>query len=598
MPQSPVPASSGTTPENVRAQLDRVLASGIFTSSQRLSKFLRFVVERTIADRSDEIKEYSLGLEVFERDADFDPRIDPIVRVQAAKLRSKLTEYYSGEGREDALIISIPKGGYAAVFTSTAAPPKNAGQEPRASVAVLPFVNMSGEPDNEYFSDGLTEEVINVLTNIPGLQVVARTSAFRFKGENHDIREIGKQLNAGAVLEGSVRRAGVHLRITAQLINVESGYHLWSQTFKREMKDIFEIQEEISGAVRDALAPLFGGAAAEEHLTPKQYRPNSRAHDLYLRGRYAQARRIRGSVSEGLHFFEEAIAADSEYARAYSGLADAWFLLAFWGVVPPHTAMPKAKAAALKALELDGRLPEAHASLGVIQTSYEWQREAGKRSILRALELDPDYAPAYQALAAQVLLPSGEIERAIEIQRKAISLDSLSPSPQGTLTFFLGLSGRISEAISHHESALSTNPSYFFFHSSMAIAYAANGMTAEAVAEITKGFEASRRHPSILSGMAYFHAINGDQERAQEFLRQALEARETAYIPAVEIAAAYAGFRDRQQTLAWLERALEERSIQLFFVNMDPRYRWLHNDPKFAAILRHLDLPAGRLPGK
>jgi serine/threonine-protein kinase len=577
--------------------LNRILASGIFASSQRLSKFLRFVVERSVAHRGDEIKEYSLGVEVFERDANFDPRIDPIVRVQAAKVRSKLTEYYSVEGRDDTLVISIPKGGYAAVFTSAAAPPKKPAEESRASVAVLPFVNISQEPDNEYFSDGLTEEVINALTTVPGLQVVARTSAFRFKGQNHDVREIGAQLNARAILEGSVRRAGLQLRITAQLISVENGYHLWSQTFKREMKDIFEIQEEISGAVREALAPFFDATAEKQRTASKHHRPNSNAHDLYLKGRYAQARRIGGSVTDGLQLFEEAIAADPEFARAYSGLADAWFLLAFWGVVPPDTAMPKAKAAALKALELDDCLPEAHASLGVIQTSFEWQWESGKRSILRALELDPDYAPAYQALAAQVLLPAGEIERAIEIQRKAIALDPLSPSPQGTLTFLLGLSGRIEEAIAHHKSTLATNPGYFFSHSSMAIAYATNGMTAEAVGEITKAFEESRGHFSILSGMAYFHVVNGDKERAQNFLRQALEAREANYMPAVEIAAAYAGFRDRKQTLAWLDRALEERSIQLFFLNVDPRYRWLHGDSKFAAILKRLGLTAVQTPG-
>lgn len=193
-------------------------------------------------------------------------------------------------------------------------------------------------------------------------------------------------------------------------------------------------------------------------------------------------------------------------------------------------------------------------------------------------------------------MPAGDIEGAIETQRKAIALDPLSPSPQGTLTFLLGLGGRIEEAIWHHEYTLATNPAYFFAHSSMAIAYSANGMIAEALEEITRTFEAARGHSSILSGMTYFHAVNGDQERAKDFFRQALQARETAYIPAVEIAAAYAGFQDRKQTLSWLDKAVEERSIQLFFVNVDPRYQWLHGDPRFAAILKRLDLPAIRLP--
>ena len=596
MRPSPARAPSGATSEMVRAQLQRILASAVFAGSPRLSRFLEFVVERARQGLADGLKEYAIGLEVFERASDFDPRIDPIVRVQAAKLRSKLMEYYNSDGCGDALVISVPKGGYVPLFECPAvAPPKPAPpvESVRPSLAVLPFVNMSPEPDNEYFSDGLTEEVINALTSVPGLQVVARTSVFRFKGRHQDVREIGSQLNAGAILEGSVRKLGVQLRITAQLINVKDGYHLWSHTFKREMKDVFEVQEEISAAVREALTPFFGGAPLRPQHKPNH--PNPQAHELYLRGRYAQARLIRGSVAQGIQLFEQAIAADPGYARAYAGLADAWFLLAFWGVVAPHTAMPKAKAPALRALELDDQLPEAYASLGVIQTSYEWQWKEGERNILRALELDPDLGPGYQALASQIQLPTGRLNEAIETQRKVIALDPLSPNPQATLTFLLGLSGQIREAVAQHQSTLATNPSYFFAHSTMAIAYSSNGMTVEALEEITKTFEAAQGHSSILSGMAYFHAQNGNLDRAREFLCQALQAAETSYIPAIDIAAAWSGLRDREQALAWLHRALEERSTQLFFLPMDPRHRWLHGDPAFTAVLDRLGLPLVRV---
>jgi serine/threonine-protein kinase len=193
-------------------------------------------------------------------------------------------EYYNTDGRDAELVIQIPKGGYAPVFTCAAAA-RVAQEEPhRASLAVLPFVNMSPDPDNEYFSDGLTEEVINTLVAIPGLQVVARTSAFRFKGDNRDVHEIGGQLNTDTILEGSVRKSGKQLRITAQLMNVRDGFHLWSHTFKRELRDVFAVQEEIAVAVRDALAPHFGGAASSRS---RQYEPDPVAHDLYLRGRYA-----------------------------------------------------------------------------------------------------------------------------------------------------------------------------------------------------------------------------------------------------------------------------------------------------------------------
>jgi serine/threonine-protein kinase len=308
---------------------------------------------------------------------------------------------------------------------------------------------------------------------------------------------------------------------------------------------------------------------------------------------------MNGNIGQAISFFEEAIATDPLDARAWAGLADAWFLLAFWGAVPPHTAMPKAREAALRALELDDLLPEAHASLGAIQIGYEWQREAGERSFRRALDLDPDYGPGCQALAGQVLFPAGRIEEAIEMQRRAIALDPLAPNPQATLTFFLGLTGRIDEAIAQHRATLATNPAYFFAHSTMAVAYSANGMTSEALEEIKRTFAAAQGHPSVLSGMAYFHALHGERERGLEFLTRAIEASGRTYVPAVEIAAACTAFDDRARTFEWLERALEERSVQLFFLCADPRYRPLHGDPAFARVLKRIGqkLPGARSQG-
>src|SRR5262245_61822593 len=233
--------------EAVRTQLGRILASPQFAQSDRLSRFLRLVVES--AHKGDALKEYRIGVEVFDRGRDFDPRTDPIVRVQAAKLRSKLLEYYSAGGASDPLVISVPKGGYAAAIRASvpleaaapAAPPA-ASISARSRVAVLPFASMSSDQENEHFSDGLTEELINRLAQVPTLQVVARTSAFRFKNRAEDIREVGALLNVGAVVEGSVRRAGEQIRVTAQLIDVTTGYHLFSRTYQREFRDVFALQ--------------------------------------------------------------------------------------------------------------------------------------------------------------------------------------------------------------------------------------------------------------------------------------------------------------------------------------------------------------------
>jgi len=247
-----------TFAKTISAQTELVLSSSHFSRSVLLTRFLRFVVQLSLEGKSHELKEYRLGVEVFERGDSFDPRIDPIVRVQAAKLRAKLAEYYASEGRNDACVISIPRGGYTPVFTRIEALTESVAsreQPNHPSIAVLPFVSMSGDEENAYFCDGLTEELINVLAYVPGLHVVARTSVFCFKNAVKDIREIGVELGARTVLEGSVRKAGNQIRVTAQLIDVATGYHLLSRTFLREFKDMFALQEELASAVVVEIRP-------------------------------------------------------------------------------------------------------------------------------------------------------------------------------------------------------------------------------------------------------------------------------------------------------------------------------------------------------
>jgi serine/threonine-protein kinase len=582
-PADPAP---GITKEMVRAELARILASSIFSNAKRLSRFLQFVVESASDGKSGELKEYAIGVEVFQRDQSFDPRIDTIVRVQAAKLRSKLMEYYNSGGRQDAVVISIPKGGYAPVFARSDAAQKHQVEQVRASVAVLPFLNLSPEPENEYFSDGLTEEIINALTGVAGLQVVARTSVFRFKGERRDVREIGALLNAGTILEGSVRKAASQLRITTQLINVSDGYHLWSHTFQRESRDLFAVQEEIARSVRDLLAPHFAGTPSRA----KQYEPEPLAHDLYLKGHYAQARLLGGDVPRAIGFFEQSIAADPGYARAHSGLADAWFLLAYWGVVRPHDALPKARAAAQRALELDDWLAEAHASLGAIQCSYEWKWDEGRRSIERALELDLDSAIVNHTYVLQVLVPTLRIDEGIATLRKTVLLDPYMPFPQASLTYLLGIQQRLAEAEQQHAATIATNPHYFLSYSLMAQAYLMNERFADALEMAAAAYDASGRIPQTAGFLAAMHAKNGNKERARELLGEVLDARRQRYIRATDIAAIYCAVGDRDEAISWLHTALEERTVHLYLAPIDPRFRQLHSDPGFSAILDRIGL--------
>jgi adenylate cyclase len=262
----------GTVPvEAIRNQTSRILASSHFSRSQALSRFLQFVVEETIAGNEHELKEYRLGVDVFDRGADFDPRIDPIVRMQAAKLRSRLAEYYNAEGRNDELVISIQKGAYVPSFTLEQSEPPTTPRTSRA-IAVLPFVSISADSADEHFSDGLTDELTHLLTSLPALRVVARTSAFCFKNTSRDIREIGALLNASTIIEGSVRKAGDKLRITVQLIEAATGYHLVSRAFVRECRDMFTLQEDLAKAILGAVTPSIG-ATAPAVESPVSIRP-------------------------------------------------------------------------------------------------------------------------------------------------------------------------------------------------------------------------------------------------------------------------------------------------------------------------------------
>jgi TolB-like protein len=375
------------SPGSIRAALDKILASPGFINADRLTRFLRYTVEETLNGQTDKLKETLLGIEVFNRKTTYDPRVDAVVRTEAVKLRARLRDYYEADGREDELIIDLPKGGYVPAFrirekpvetpaaaavegfdnthkghdwrpaiagalivailaisiylttrNRTRAATNPAGADV-ASIAVLPFADLSPDRDQEYFCDGMTEEIIDALAKVEGFRVVARTSSFAFKGKQQDIREIGKKLNVGAVLEGSVRKDGNLLRVTAQLNSVADGYHLWSQTYERELKDVFAVQDEIAKAIVSTLQLKLASPQ------PKRAR-NVEVYDLYLQGRYHWGRWRTEGAERALQFFEQATQKDPAYAGAYAGIADSYAWLGFFGTLPPNEAMPKARAAA------------------------------------------------------------------------------------------------------------------------------------------------------------------------------------------------------------------------------------------------------------
>ncbi len=468
--------------EAARRQLEQVLASAGFSSNERLGRFLRFVVEEHLQGRDGDIKESVIAVEVFGRRPDHDPKQDSIVRTEAARLRARLAEYYLGEGKDDVLVIELPKGGYAPVLRQTAVEPRTPPVGPKGNlprpgtrlrhwmavagvllaigatgawlwlnrqsapiaIAVLPLVNLSQDPANDYFADGLTDEIIRNLSIIEGLAVRSQTSSFAFKGKPQNVREAGKQLAADYILEGSVLRAGQQLRINAQLIRVRDDFPLWSHRFDVELTDVFAIQDEISRGIVNQLRLKLGAPAAGA------MRPAQKLTIFTLRARAQELQRGFLGLSDSAEAFDRVIAKDASFAPAYAGLAAAHAARSGQFRYDLAAEVSKMRAAAEKAIALDPLLAEAHDAVGMV-CARDAQWEQSERSFQRSTKIDPNRPESHGHYALYLLLPLGRIEEALKQVRAAEKADPLSPEVQGWLAYVLTSAGQFDEAVSHCE---------------------------------------------------------------------------------------------------------------------------------------------------
>jgi serine/threonine-protein kinase len=571
--------------EAVSAQLARILASPQFAHSERLSRFLKLAVD--VGQSGEALKEYRIGVDVFDRGKNFDPRTDPIVRVQASKLRSKLLEYYAGSGANDPLTISVPKGSYAAEIRAadrseapTAAP--DAKETVGTRVAVLPFVNISADPENEHFADGLTEELINRLTQVPTLQVVARTSAFRFKNRRQDLREVGALLNVGSIVEGSVRRAGDQIRVTAQLIDVATGYHQFSRTYQRRFSDVFALQDELAQAVVDEIA-RHGG---ERSFVRKSSPPSDlAAYVVHQRGMLALGTTF-GDYRKAEKLFRDALAIDTKFAPAWSGLAHTYWLLTWYRHASSLETWPLCKEAAQKALELDPLAAEGHCALGLVESGYEWHWSAAEACFERAIELQPGLAIIYPFYAIGCLQPQGKRERAIAMIERSLALDPFNPLFLAIAAFIYLCARRFDEVHRLHGLGEDLHPATPSTGPVDAVALELEGRYDEAIAEYRRFGEHGLELTSFL-GHALARA--GRIDEARECIPRIAESPGKP----VEMARVYAGLRDADQALRWLEVAVQQRAAHLLVVPPDPRFDWLRSDPRFfERVLRPMGLPA------
>ena len=457
------------------------------------------------------------------------------------------------------------------------------------SVAVLPFVNVSPEKENEYFSDGMTEEIIDALTKVEGLRVVSRTSVFAFKGKDQDIRKIGEQLNVSHVVEGSVRKAGNRVRITAQLINIADGYHLWSERFDREMEDVFTIQEEIAHMIVNALKIKLV-RKAETPLVERSTE-NIKAYNLFLKGRYCWNKRTEAALKQCVNYFEQAIEIDPDYMLAYCGLADAYALLgiAEYGALPPMEVMPKAKAAAVKALEIDNTLAEAQTTVAHVKAFFDWDFTGADKEFNRAIELNPNY-PFSHHWYALYLSAMERHDEAIAEEKRAQELEPLSliiNKNVGTIFYY---ARKYEQAIEQYKKALELDPDFARTHFFLGLAYISNSMFEEAIAEIKKAITFSGENTVMLALLASAIAMSGKKDEATKILNDLKKRSKRGYVPSFNLAILYMGLDEKASAFEWLEKAYQERSSWLVSLKVEPILDGLRSDPRFTALLKKVGL--------
>jgi TolB-like protein/Tfp pilus assembly protein PilF len=456
------------------------------------------------------------------------------------------------------------------------------------SLAVLPLDNLSGDASQNYFADGMTDELITDLAQISALRVISRTSVMAYKGARKPLPQIARELNVDAVVEGTVLRSGDQVRITAQLIEASTDKHLWSQSYEGDLRDTLALQNRVASAIADQirinLTPQEKAALKDARVV------NPEAYESYLKGRYFWNKRSADGLKVALAYFKEAIEGDPNYAQAYSGLADTYALLGDWqyAVMTPKEAFPKAKDAAIKALELDSKLGEAHNSLAFVLDGFDWDLDSGGKEFQRAIELNPGYATAHHWYAWHLSL-LGRFDEAVAEMRKAENLDPLSLIINADLAELLDLAHFYDESIRQSRKTIEMDPNFALAHNQLAQAYLQKHMYDEAVAELKRAVNLSGDSPTCIANLARAYVASGKRSEAVKLLGDLKKRSTPGYSNAAEIAMIYASLGDADQAMTWLEKGYEERFNP--GVLLRPGFDPLRSDPRFQHLVHRIGLP-------
>ncbi|MGA2183484.1 MAG: tetratricopeptide repeat protein [Bryobacteraceae bacterium] len=601
----------------VRQQLEKILAAAEFANASRLQQFLAFVVDEKL-NGAETIKETALAIQVFNRRSSFDPSGDSVVRVAAGNLRIRLRDYYLSSGRDDPIVIELPKGSYVPLFHEKAAEggapaPSAAGflwrivagfaiivlaacsiaywvvktrqNQTFSSIAVLPFLNLSNNPDNEYLTDGFVEEVTTGLAQVDGLQVVARSSAFQFRGKSPDIRTAGRQLGVETMLEGSVHTVDGRLRISAQLIKVADGFHVWSRTWEGDAGDIFTIQDDLIRSVAGAL----------RHPSAVRTKPphDLEAYDLYLKGLYFKDRVTSADLRRSVSYLEQSTGKDPQYAPAWAALGFADAELAYHAVQPEPETIARARAAATRALELDDTLADAHAVLAWIRYFYDWNWAESERGLQRAVALNPNSSWAHDWYS-QELLSVGRFDEALQQARRALLLDPLNFRVSTNVGVVLYCAHRYDEAIRQCRQATEIDPHYYPAWSILGDSFQEKRMYGEAAAALQRSVAEYPKDSDTAGHLAMVLTAMGRKDEAGKLVAALEHPAAGEPMPWYQLAYVHLAMGDKDRAVEALDQSFQQRSSDMVVLTVDPVFDSLHRHPGFLALAKKMGLPAPR----
>jgi TolB-like protein/tetratricopeptide (TPR) repeat protein len=577
MAQRVATAQARVADDAVQDQLARILASKTFQQVDRLKRFARFIVQETVAGRGAELKEYVIGVQVFGRPDAFDPRTDPIVRVQARRLRARLDRFYRDEGQADAVVIELPKGGYAPAFRAREvhlAPRASLGETlaDRHTIAVRTFADCTPTGALTALCRSLTDDLVHELARQTRLRVVAPRVGHAATGE-------AARDEVGLVVDGSVRVVHGKVKVTTLLLDGVSGVVLWTAADEAALSDPFEVVPEVVSALVARVTPdAASGAALDSPVTD-----NLAARNLYLQGRYHLNQRTEDSLLKAAEFFERAIAEDAHYSLAYSGLADAHGLLAHYGVLGPADVWAKAASNAASAVMLDARSAEAHTSLAHVHATQDWDWAGAEREYLQSIRLNARYPTAHHWYAVSCLVPMGRLDAALEQIRLAQALDPVSSIISRDLALIHLYRRDFDSALDQCDHTIELNPHFAPAYLTLGLVREFQQDLDEAAAAVHRAVDLAPKSPRMQAALARINALSDRAGKAREALDALLAMSATRYVSPFDIATVYLALGDRTEGLAWLTRACDDRCFELLALAVDPRFDGLRRLPTFVA---------------